>query len=117
MNQRGFDNQRMETVSAAEAAKLLGVKLQTLYAYASRGLLGSATKGPGRKARYPREAVLRLKTRAQARAGHTAVAAGALRWGEPVLDTAVSTLTPQGPMYRGFNAVALAERGITFEQA
>jgi citrate synthase len=117
MNQRGFNNQRMETVSAAEAARLLGVKLQTLYAYASRGLLGSTTQGPGRKARYPKDAVLRLKTRAQARSGHTAVAAAALRWGEPVLDTAVSAITPAGPLYRGLNAVDLVERGVTFEQA
>ncbi len=116
-NQRGFDNQRSDLVSASEAAKLLGVKLQTLYAYASRGLLGDGTAGPGHRARYARDAVLRLKTRAAARAGHTAVAASALRWGEPVLDTKVSALTPDGPLYRGINAVSLVHRGTTFEQA
>jgi citrate synthase len=113
LNQRGFDNQLL---TAAEAARILGVKRQTLYAYASRGLLGSGPRGPGRKASYPAAAVYRLKTRAQARSGHTAVAAAALRFGEPVLDTRVTDIRPDGPYYRGHNAVALARRGLTFEQ-
>lgn len=113
MNQRGIDNQHL---TAAEAAKILGVKMQTLYAYASRGLLGGGRRGPGRKATYPAAAVYRLKARAQARAGHTAVAAGALRFGEPVLDTRVSEITPAGPRYRGENAVTLARKGLSFEQ-
>lgn len=118
MNQRAFDNQRstQEWVSAAEAARLLGVKRTTVYAYAARGLFGANTQGPGTKARYARAAVERLKVRANARSGHAAVAAGALRFGEPVLDTEVSTITPEGPLYRGRNAVELAQRGWTFEQ-
>ncbi len=115
MNQRVFDNQHTPLLTAAEAAKLLGVKRATIYAYASRGWLGRATKGPGSRALYPRSAVERLKLRARARSGHTAVAAGALRWGEPVLDTAVSALTASGPTYRGRSAIELAERGTTFE--
>ncbi len=115
MNQRGFDNQPSPFLTAAEAAKLLGVKRATVYAYASRGWLGRATKGPGARALYPRSAVERLKLRARARSGHTAVAAGALRWGEPVLDTAVSAITEAGPEYRGSNAVELAGKGTTFE--
>ena len=94
---------------------MLGVKRATVYAYASRGWLGAATKGPGAQALYPRAAVERLKLRARARSGHTAVAAGALRWGEPVLDTAISAITPQGPEYRGTNALELASRGLSFE--
>ena len=115
MNQRGFDNQPAEYLTAAAAAKMLGVKRATVYAYASRGWLGLATKGPGSRALYPRSAVERLRLRARARSGHTAVAAGALWWGEPVLDTAVSSMTPQGPEYRGRNAVELARQGMTFE--
>ena len=112
MNQRVFDNQH---VTASEAARLLGVKLQTLYAYASRGWLGGGARGPGRRASYPRAAVLRLKARADARLGHTAVAAGALRWGEPVLDSAITDMTVEGPMYRGHSAVELARSGASFE--
>lgn len=113
MNQRGIDNQHL---SAEDAARVLGVKPQTLYAYASRGLLGAGTRGPGRRASYPAAAVYRLKARAQARSGHTAVAAGALRFGDPVLDTRVSDIRPEGPHYRGHDAVALARKGLAFEQ-
>ncbi len=86
------------------------MKQPTVYAYASRGLLGTGRRGPGQKARYLRSAVLRLKLRAEARAGHTAAAAGALRWGEPVLDSAITHITPEGPVYRGRSAVSLADR-------
>ncbi len=115
MNQRRFDNQHAELLTAASAAALLGVKRATVYAYASRGWLGRATKGPGAQALYPRAAVERLKLRARARKGHTAVAASALRWGEPVLDTAVSAITPNGPEYRGTSALELAAQDTAFE--
>ncbi len=112
MIQRGFDNQPLAWVSAKEAAQLLGVKQPTVYAYASRGLLGAGRRGPGQPARYLRTAVLRLKLRAEARSGHTAVAAGALRWGEPVLDSAITQLSPEGPIYRGHNALLLVGKGF-----
>lgn len=100
-------------MTAKEAAQLLGVKQPTVYAYASRGLLGAGKRGPGQPARYLRTAVMRLKIRAQARSGHTAVAAAALRWGEPVLDSAITSITTEGPSYRGRPAVALV--GQSFE--
>ncbi len=116
MNQRRFDNQRQGTlVTAGEAAELLGVKRATVYAYASRGWLGPLTHGPGAKALYPRAEVDRLKLRALARSGHAAVASAALRWGEPVLDTAISQMTPSGTEYRGRNSIELAKSGMTFE--
>lgn len=102
-------------LGACEAARLLGIKLATLYAYASRGLLESVPSGRGRSRLYPRSAVERLRARRDARAGHGPVAAGALRWGEPVLDTAITAIGPGGPVYRGEPAVALAERGAPFE--
>lgn len=104
-------------VTGAEAAALLGVKRQTLYAYASRGLLRSMPSGDGRAHLYARSDLLRLKARSDARAGHGAVAASALRWGEPVLETAVSTIDERGPVYRGVPATALVERGASFEEA
>ena len=71
-------------VTGREAAALLGVKRETLYAYASRGLLRSEPGEHGRERRYHREDLERLKARHDARSGHGPVAAGALRWGEPV---------------------------------
>src|SRR6185436_11890353 len=95
----------------------LGIKTQTLYAYASRGLLRSVPAGEGRAHLYSRAHLLRLKARHDARAGHGPVAASALRWGEPVLETDISTIDERGPIYRGVPAVELARRGAAFEEA
>ena len=105
-----------DIVTAASAARLLGVKRATLYAYASRGLLTRVAIGRGRASGYLRADVERLKARSAARAGHGAVASGALRWGEPVLDSAVTRIDPaQGPIYRGRAAVDLAQSESPFE--
>jgi citrate synthase len=101
-------------VSGKQAAALLGVKRETLYAYASRGLLRSEPGGPGRQRRYSREDVERLKARSEARSGHGPVAAGALRWGEPVLESALTAIDPAGPRYRGHPSAELAAT-TTFE--
>lgn len=103
-------------VDAKQAAALLGVKLQTLYAYTSRGLIESLPGERGRGRRYAREELERLKARHDARAGHGPVAASALRWGEPVLDSALTGIDERGPIYRGRRAVELAGEGASFEQ-
>lgn len=105
-----------EFVSAAEAAALLEVKLPTLYAYTSRGLIRSVPGDRGREKRYRRADLDRLRARRDARAGHGPVAAGALRWGEPVLDSSITALSPErGPVYRGRAAVELAAEDQRFE--
>jgi citrate synthase len=103
-------------VTAREAIALLGVKLETLYAYVSRGLVRSVP-GEGRRARrYARADLERLRTRRDARAGHGAVAASALTFGEPVLDSAVTEITDAGPRYRGALATELATARVGFER-
>ncbi len=102
-------------MSAEEASSRLGVKRATLYSYVSRGLIRSE-EGEGRERLYLRADVERVRVRAAARAGHGAVAAGALRWGEPVLDTAISAVGPEGPRYRGRLALELASSGVGFEE-
>jgi citrate synthase len=113
-----------EWVTTEEATKLLGVKRETLYAYASRGLVRSAassasasgSSGKATRGRvYNRADVDRLRARSQARSGHAAVAASALRWGEPVLETSVGSIGRDGPIYRGRLAVELAREGASFE--
>jgi citrate synthase len=101
------------SLSAREAAELLGVKAQTLYAYASRGLLRRV--GQGKRRRYLLEDVERLQLRQRARAGHGPVAAAALSFGDPVLDTRITGIDERGPRYRGHVALELAEQGVTFE--
>ncbi len=97
-------------LSAREAIAKLGIKRDTLYAYVSRGLLRSVPGDTKRERRYYRSDVERLEKRRDARAGHAAVAATALRWGEPVLDSAITRIDPvHGPIYRGIAATDLVE--------
>jgi citrate synthase len=106
-----------ELLPAREAASILDIKLATLYAYVSRGWLKSVrgTDGPARL--YSRADVERLRARHMARRGHAAVAAGALQFGEPVLESALTDIDERGPLYRGHCAVDLADRGVGFEAA
>ncbi|WP_394837566.1 citrate synthase family protein [Pendulispora rubella] len=104
-------------VSSPEACAMLGIRRETLYAYASRGLVRSyPSAGKGRGRMYLRDDILRLKARHDARSGHGPVAAGALRWGEPVLDSSITEMTVDGPRYRGMLATDLVARGASFEQ-
>jgi citrate synthase len=108
--------QPADLLSAAEAARRLEVKPETLYAYVSRGLVRSLPGSKKGRRLYVAEDVERLRARHVARAGHGAVAAGALRWGEPVLETALTQIdSAAGPRYRGLSAVGLAEEGVPFE--
>jgi citrate synthase len=44
------------------------------------------------------------------------VAAGALRWGEPVLDSAITRIDDHRLWYRGEDAIVLADEGVSFER-
>jgi len=113
VDQRRIDDQRW--VDSRIAAGHLGISLRTLYAYVSRGAVRSMPGARGRPRLYAIDDVERLRVRRDARAGHGAVAAGALRWGEPVLDSAITAITPRGPAYRGYLATELAATGARFE--
>ncbi|MEO7403918.1 MAG: citrate synthase, partial [Burkholderiales bacterium] len=84
-----------------EALAILGVKAQTLYAYVSRGHIRSVTQPDGRSSFYVRDDVEKMRAKSAARAGHGAVAASAMRWGEPVIVTSITDIAPNGPHYRG----------------
>ena len=77
----GFNNPHEALVDAREAARILGVKVATLYSYASRLRVRSFPSGLHREKRYLLDDLERLRHQADARLGHEAVAAGALRWG------------------------------------
>ncbi|RST84675.1 MerR family transcriptional regulator [Aquibium carbonis] len=98
-------------LSAREAAGELGVSPATLYAYVSRGMIRSEPSAETRTRRYRAEDVRALKGRRAPFGAPRGSDADA-----PVLDTAVSTITEAGPIYRGVPAVALAEDG-SLEQA
>ncbi|HMI91922.1 MAG TPA: citrate/2-methylcitrate synthase, partial [Polyangiales bacterium] len=103
-------------VALPEAVALLEVKPATLYTYVSRGWVGRVPAARGRGSLYSRADLERLRARHDARAGHTAVAASALRWGEPVIDSAITTVIDGRLYYRGHDALALAQSGRRYEQ-
>jgi citrate synthase len=98
-----------EWLSAADALALLGTRPQTLYANVSRGRI-KAKPDPTdtRKSLYRREDVRRLAGRGAGRRRGETVATEAIHWGEPVMQTAISTIADGTLLYRGENAVGLA---------
>jgi citrate synthase len=101
-------------LTAREAAEELGVSLATLYAYVSRGRIRSESAG-GRSRRYRAEDVRRLKARKEWRRDPYAVVEGALSWGMPVMESAITLVTDDGLYYRGRDAVVLSA-GSTVEE-
>ena len=103
-------------LTAAAAAALLDVEVPSLYAYVSRGLLAShADPRDPRARRYRREEVAALRARREARRHPEEAAPRALAWGQPVLDSALTTVAGGRLWYRGFDAVELA-RERTLEE-
>lgn len=90
-------------LSAREASTELGVRPATLYAYVSRGLIRSIP-GPGRQRRYHAEDVRALRDR---RDTGDALAEKPVTPG-PTLETQLTLITDDGPVYRGQPAVQLA---------
>lgn len=105
-----------KTITAREAAAILGVSPATLYSYVSRGLLSSSGDSGARAKRYAHDDVLRLAARRGdgKRAGHAVAAA--MSWGVPVLETRIAQIEEGRLTYRGIDACALA-RQATLEQA
>jgi citrate synthase len=100
-------------LSAGEAAAELSISPATLYAYVSRGLVRSEPAEEGSRARrYRADDVRSLKNRRAPMVEGQGLKAADL----PVLDSAVSTITFEGPIYRGVKATTLSETA-TFEQA
>ena len=94
-------------LSAREAAAELAVSPATLYAYVSRGMIRSEPSADSRAHRYRAEDVRALKDRrvpSTEPRGFRNFDADL-----PVLDSAISTITEDGPVYRGVDCVALAE--------
>ena len=61
MHMRKRPSDEGEMLDAAGAARFLGVKPATLYAYVSRGLVRSRARGEGRERQYLRADLARLK--------------------------------------------------------
>ena len=106
--------QSKEYLTSKQACALLGVKPATLYTYVSRGLIHCLVQ-KGRSRLYSAHDVDRVATRSAARRGHAAVAASALKFGEPVLESSLTRVGEQGFCYRGRSVLALVEQSTRFE--
>lgn len=99
----------MPWLTSAQALALLGTKPQTLYANVSRGRIrAKADPADPRRSLYNSEDVRRLAARPSGRRASGVIAAEAIRWGDPVLASAISTITGGRLYYRGRDATALA---------
>jgi citrate synthase len=95
-------------LSAREASAELAISPATLYAYVSRGLIRSEPTPDTRSHRYRAEDVRALKERrvpSPEPKGLRSFDADL-----PVMDSAIATITEEGPIYRGVNCVDLAEK-------
>jgi citrate synthase len=101
-------------LTARRAAEELGISLATLYAYVSRGMIRSEAGG-GRSRRYRAEDVRRLKERKERRRNPDRVVEGALHWGTPIMESAITLITDDGLYYRGRDVIPLAA-GSTIEE-
>jgi citrate synthase len=95
-----------EWIEAGEAARRLGIKRATLYAYVSRGLLDRRVHTDGRRSLFDAAQVARLRDRnAPPRDGHRLS-----------FVSSVTVLGPDRPYYRGRDALDLARDGLGYER-
>lgn len=90
-------------LTAEQTARRLGVKLETVYAYVSRGVLGRSLADDGRTSRFDSKEVDALARRGRPRTG-------VQRTGgvEVTLATAVTGIKNDRLLYRGYDATQLA---------
>src|SRR5919108_3918372 len=91
-------------LSARAAAARLGVKLETLYAYVSRGLIEPRRRAGRRESLFAAEDVERLRAGGRRRVEH-----------ELAVESALTLIRPDGHFYRGLPALELAT-AWSFEQ-
>src|SRR5258707_4534645 len=101
-------------LSAREASAELAISPATLYAYVSRGLIRSEPSSDSRSHRYRAEDVRLLKQRRTPSPEPRGLKS--FDADLPVMDSAIATITEDGPIYRGVNCIDLADRH-TLDQA
>lgn len=90
--------------TAKEAAAELGISVESLYAYVSRGLIRSEMAGNDqRQRRYRAEDIQRLKERRPEK-----MVENALDFGTPIMESALTLITEDSCYYRGYDVTELA---------
>ena len=97
-------------LTAAEALRILGVRPQTLYASVSRHRVRARPDPQDpRRSLYHEADVRKSALRRSGARRAESVAVGAIEWGDPILPSAISTVSHGRLWYRGQDAVGLAE--------
>lgn len=104
-------------ISAEAAVEKLGIRRATLYAYVSRGLVTArpADHDP-RASLYAAADIAALERRRRGGRRRADIARRAIAWGDPVLESAITTVRDGRLIYRGVDAVTLADKA-TLEDA
>lgn len=96
-------------LTAEKAVARLGVSRETLYAYVSRGRIGSVTAPDDpRRSLYDAADVRMLAERKRGGRSRHAVAASTISWGEPILASAITRIEGGRLEYRGQDAIVLS---------
>ena len=104
-------------ITAEEAQSRLGVKLQTLYAYASRGLIAAyADAADPRRSLYSGDDIMRLALR-KSRGRRVAGEGAPLAWTQDPVSSGVSAVADGRLFYRGRDTADLAEKATLEETA
>jgi citrate synthase len=104
--ERDREGERIET---REAARRLGVKPETIYAYVSRGLLSSRRATGGRGSTFDPEQVAALARRGRPSPAESAGAAVTPEGGWGRISTGITLIEADRYYFRGVDAAALAE--------
>jgi citrate synthase len=101
----------MDWLPVEDALSELNVQRQTLYAYVSRGLIrAKPDDGDPRRSLYAVGDIKKLRGRRRGAHRRSEVAAGAIAWGEPVLESAISTVRDGQLILRGKSIEDLAAK-------
>ena len=106
----------MSWIGRDEALRRLGVKPQTLYSYVSRNRIAARPdENDPRTSLYSARDIDALVRKRRSGRGRQAIASSALSWGDPVMQTAITTVRDGRLIYRGQDVVDLA-RTATLEE-
>lgn len=101
-------------LTGSEAARFLGVKPSTLYAYVSRGLIESVPSHNARERSYRLSDLIQL--RQSVRGFKSGKDSEETSWTGPVIKSAITEICASGHCYRGHSALELALTQTPFEQ-
>ncbi len=101
----------MNWIDRDAALSKLGIKPQTLYAYVSRGMICAQSHPDDPRASLYSEAdidaLVNKRRRGRARAD---IASAAIAWGDPIMETAITTVRHGRLIYRGRDAIRFSGR-------